>query len=212
MFPVTILDNFFENPHSVRQFALQQDFNVVRLHPGIRTKPLTEISPAFYDFFTQKLLSIFFDLKRDRVKFDIESGFQLSFSKYEEGWVHTDYDCSFAGVVYLNPHAPVDAGTSVYTRNNNTELNFDLRDKLYSGQDVDMNEYRIAREKHNSNFTKVLDVGNVYNRLFLYNGNQWHKENKLFGDDQENSRLTLVFFGNIMLENGQFPVERTRQS
>jgi hypothetical protein len=66
---------------------------------------------------------------------------------------------------------------------------------------------------HNSKFTKILDVGNVYNRLFLYNGNQYHRENKFFGDSDNNCRLTLVFFADVIVNGStMFPIVKTKQN
>lgn len=42
---------------------------------------------------------------------------------------------------------------------------------------------------------KVKDIiGNVFNRLILYNANEYHKSAKYFGQDNLNCRLTQVFF------------------
>ena len=34
-----IIDDFYDNPEEVREFALEQDFNVSGNYPGMRTKP-----------------------------------------------------------------------------------------------------------------------------------------------------------------------------
>ena len=34
-----IIDDFYNNPYEVREFALRQDFNVTGTFPGYRTKP-----------------------------------------------------------------------------------------------------------------------------------------------------------------------------
>ena len=36
------------------------------------------------------------------------------FDSTNKGWVHTDEDALFAGVVYLNPKPDPDSGTSIY--------------------------------------------------------------------------------------------------
>lgn len=41
---------------------------------------------------------------------------------------------------------------------------------------------------------EVDTIGNVYNRLIMYDANILHKSTQYFGDSIENSRLTLVFF------------------
>ena len=34
-----IVDDFYNDPHETREFALQQEFNVVGNYPGFRSKP-----------------------------------------------------------------------------------------------------------------------------------------------------------------------------
>ena len=34
-----IIDDFYNNPYEVREFALNEDFNVTGTFPGFRTKP-----------------------------------------------------------------------------------------------------------------------------------------------------------------------------
>jgi len=127
----------------------------------------------------------------------------LAPEKYKEGWAHTDGDvANFAGVVYLNPTAPLNGGTSLcypsvpsnWRDENHTVKTISFRDKLYSG---DIDNADDKRVEHNSQFYTTLEVQNIFNRAFIYDGNKWHKENKLFGEGNE-SRLTLVFFANII--------------
>ena len=37
-------------------------------------------------------------------------------------------------------------------------------------------------------------IENIYNRLILYEGSEYHRADHFFGDTIDNSRLTLVFF------------------
>jgi len=41
---------------------------------------------------------------------------------------------------------------------------------------------------------KVDQVGNVFNRLILFNSNRFHMSMDYFGDSKENGRLFQVFF------------------
>jgi hypothetical protein len=43
-------------------------------------------------------------------------------------------------------------------------------------------------------FEPVDIIGNVFNRLIVYKGTEYHKSNNYFGDSVENGRLTQVFF------------------
>jgi hypothetical protein len=47
--PVTVLDNFFDDPNSIRSWALAQEFisDPLGNWPGKRTKPLGHLNPEF---------------------------------------------------------------------------------------------------------------------------------------------------------------------
>jgi hypothetical protein len=210
-FPTTIVDNFFENPSLIRKFALGLQYHKLDSVPGVRTKRLEEIEPEFSIFLHKKILSIFFDLNKENISYDMSTAFQLTSKKYEEGWVHIDDVNTFAAVVYLNPETDPSAGTSVHKqiRDCNVDV-WDQRNMFYNDT-VDVESIRKIREEHNSKFSKTLDVCNVYNRLFLYDGQSWHKENKFFGETADDSRLTLVIFGDVYMNKmTQFPIDRVR--
>ena len=46
-------------------------------------------------------------------------------------------------------------------------------------------------------YEKVDEVGNVYNRLVLWDAQLIHAASEYFGDNPENSRLFHLFFFNI---------------
>ena len=111
----------------------------------------------------------------------------------ERTWVHSDnvnnsylHDSPnyWGGVLYLNPDAPLEGGTSFYRSKVNKSIynhNYDhLASDVYS---QDMTKWDIATE-----------VKNIYNRLILFRGDQWHSSSTYFGHDHETGRLTQVFF------------------
>lgn len=206
MIPATIIDDFFESPTLLRNYALSCEFPHKGIYPGVRTACLKDINPELYQQITSKIMSVFFDLSKDRVDWDFDIRFQLAPEEYKEGWAHTDGDvANFAGVVYLNQNAPLNGGTSLcypsvpsnWRDETYTIQTMMYRDKLYSGEIDNADEKRI---EHNNQFYTTLEVQNIFNRAFIYDGNKWHKENKLFGSGK-GSRLTLVFFANILTFN-----------
>lgn len=204
MIPAAIYDNFFEDPDAVRKYALSLNFTK---HPGgvpgKRSDNIVDLNPELYNTFQMKILNMFYGAGEYEV--NINAFFQLTSGYYEEGWVHTDNtglldEPTVAGVIYLTPNAPLEAGTSVYSGNQYmgiVPINHQIKIDFYQDKQVDMSEYRLERDRNNSLYTKTLDVSNVYNRLFAYNTVQLHKENKFFGTTAEDSRLTLVFFAKI---------------
>jgi Family of unknown function (DUF6445) len=211
MIPITVIDNFYTDPYSVRNYALSQDFSrPVRIGwPGIRTKMIADINPLFYHSFVDKIMSLFFNLKTDIVQCNLDTYFQLTSKKYEEGWEHKDNKVSLAGVIYLTPGAPLSGGTSIFNEKvSGKRYDFTPRDDFYSGITNDVKHYRSLRKEHNLQFDKTLDVNNVFNRLVLYPGNYFHKENKFFGKTYTDSRLTQVFFIQIKTNGCLTAVER----
>lgn len=171
-----IIDNFLDNPDKVRTSALSLEFYRTGDFPGYRT------DRADYDYeayVTKKLESI---LNCKILEFKQDSFcFQLCLED-NETWIHHD-DTAWAGVLYLTPDAPAEAGTAIYRHiptNKFSEL-----------ENVDVKDVK--------NWEIITAVGNVYNRLILYKGNLFHRSLLSgFGDSKETGRLTQVFFFNIV--------------
>ena len=118
---------------------------------------------------------------------DIYNGsFQYTTSR-DRSWVHIDGFNNWAGVLYMTPNAPISSGTGFY--------------RFYDGatckQDMDILENKKEIDKFSQDMTKwkiVDSVGNVFNRLILFNSNRFHMSQDYFGDSKENGRLFQVFF------------------
>ena len=141
----------------------------------------------------------------------ISTAFQNVSEEYKEGVIHTDGDTIFAGVLFLTPNAPLDAGTSLFKKNNMfNEAKYikalEENDKRFiAGQKAMSTEYH-------SMFDEVVRVNNVYNSLVLYEGQHFHAANKFFGKNPKDSRLTQVFFINRIDANkaDSFPLNRVK--
>ena len=216
MIPITVVDDFFKDPDAVRNFALSQDFCRPKLAtwPGKRSKMLFDIDTEFYNNFLAKVLNLFFDTSRDNLRCQFHAFFQSITEKYQEGWNHIDPGSTFTGVIYLTPNAPLEGGTTLSVDTTNGPLYQEMKEKYYSDLEVDLDEYYLARETNNNRFTKTIEISNVFNRLVMFPGNIFHKENKFFGTVIEDSRLTLVFFVSIPddANNTLLPVTRSSTS
>ena len=60
-YPISVVDNFYENPDRVRELALQEEFTQTKKggFPGERTRPIHEINLGLFNFFNHKLFSIY---------------------------------------------------------------------------------------------------------------------------------------------------------
>ena len=210
--PLTVVDDFFQDPDEIREYAVELEYAKGKGNwPGKRTRFLEEVNPRFSDSVARKIFSLFVDLESQNIKWEIESTFQIISEYFEEGWVHNDIcreGWEIAGVIYLSPNAPLDAGTSIHRINKKVDVHnidprpfFELKHNFYLEQPVDIKEYREGRDFYNSTFEKTIDVSNMYNRLIVYNTEEFHKANKYFGTTDNDSRLSFVFFAKTLSEH-----------
>jgi len=212
LMPLTIVDNFYDNPNEVRELALSLDYSKgVGNFPGYRSPLISEIDLDFYIKFVNKIVGLFWNTKKESLDCQIETYFQYIPGWFgSSGWTHVDQKTTFAGVVYLTPDIPQSLGTAVCRqRFNNIDLDYTIRDDFYAGKPVNKKDYVETRDRHNFNFETTLNVDNIYNRMLTYDGQTPHKENGFYGTELENSRLTQVFFAKTELGNDTYyPIER----
>ena len=217
LYPVTVIENFYENPDAIREFALAQDYtfchdrpNLKYVYPGGRTKDLFDLDSALHEKICKKLVSVFHNAEHDYMRWALSTNFQSVSADYNEGVIHTDHDTIFAGVLYLTPDAPLNSGTSLYKKSKT------FNEKKYL-QALDKNDakFRAGKMKmdtsYHSMFDEVVRVNNVYNTLIIYEGRHFHAANQFFGKTSEDSRLAQVFFINKIdaQKHSSFPLNRT---
>jgi len=222
-FPVTIIDNFYENPDLVRNFALSLPYHdpPIGQYPGSRTGLLSVENDYFFRVFTHKLFSLFFDFETTKLMWSVETNFQKinSFSSNgndikNSGWIHSDNDTVFSGIIYLNPNPKPGWGTSIYKLKSKEIDNCIQKTKFlhYSkSEDFDQKEHEIEKKFNNDKFVETIRVENVYNRLLLFEGGVYHGVPTYYSED-EDPRLTQVFFVYSLNTSSQFPIVRSRTS
>ena len=186
-----IIDNFYNNALDTRNYILTQEFLVRGNYPGQRTisyanEHLKETIQIYVEPFGGKIID-FPIPKEDGSDASIYNGsFQYTTSR-DRSWVHIDGHNNWAGVLYLTPDAPLSSGTSFY--------------KFYDGatckRDIELLENKEEIDRYSQDQTKwekVDQVGNVFNRLILFNADRFHMSMDYFGDTKENGRLFQVFF------------------
>ena len=216
LYPVTVIENFYENPDSIREFALAQKYtfchertNLEYVYPGSRTKDLFDLDSNLHTEICKKLISVFHNTEYDYMRWAVSTNFQGVSEEYSQGVIHTDQNTIFAGVLYLTPSAPLDTGTSLFRKN----ITFD--ETKYQ-QALDDNDKRFRAGKiamdtsYHSMFDEIVRVNNVYNTLIIYEGRHFHAANRFFGKTLKDSRLAQVFFINKIDAQKQsvFPISR----
>ena len=216
LYPVTIIENFYDNPDAIRKFALAQEYtfchdrsNLDYVYPGSRTKDLFDLDSNLHAEICKKLISVFHNTEYDYMRWAVSTNFQGVSESYKQGVIHTDHNTIFAGVLYLTPSAPLDTGTSLFRKNKTFDESkyqqaLDDNDKRFRGGEIAMDI------SYHSMFDEVVRVNNVYNTLIIYEGRHFHAANQFFGKTLKDSRLAQVFFINKIDAQKQsvFPISR----
>jgi hypothetical protein len=184
-----VVDNFYNNAQGTRDYILTQEFSVKGNFPGQRTtsyanEHLRDIIQSYVGPFGGKITEFPMPEKDDKAIYN--GSFQYTTSR-ERSWIHADGWNNWAGVLYLTPDAPLSSGTAFYKFKNGE----------YSEEDSTLLNTKEQTDKCSQDLTKwelVDRVGNVFNRLILFNSKRFHMSMDYFGDTKENSRLFQVFF------------------
>jgi hypothetical protein len=173
-----VIDNFLEDPHKEREFALSQDFKVVGNFPGYRTE----------SFATDQDKLAFETIMNKNITFwpaQYNGSYQYCTKDYRS-WIHRDRTTSSA-ILYLTPNPPPNSGTKIYIHKETGGM-FE-HDNVNGILDKDSNNMNAWRE---------LDVvENKFNRLVIFQGIQNHMSAEYFGDNKENGRLMKIYFFNV---------------
>lgn len=195
-----IIDNFYDNPIDVRNFALKQKYLKVEKIPGLRTEGF-----ATRDHYN-KLQKIMSHLGGKIHFFDIEKktsngSFHYTTTKDNGlGWKHIDNDVpnndnkdnnkkisKWAAIVYLTPNAPLSAGTGLFEFIDSTK---DEEDTVFLKNGTELKKHSYDKTKW-----RVTDrIANIFNRLVIYKSTNYHSALDYFGTNINDGRLSQIFF------------------
>lgn len=215
-FPVTVVDNFYDDPDSVREFALSLPFDNEKdnyRYPGKRTEDLHLISKNFFDFSCEKLFSLFYEFEK-HIRWTVKTNFQIihpydndKMDIKNKGWIHRD-NSILTAVVYLTPGADIDSGTKIFKLKDGMQENEYLQEarfKLYGQENTIEDDYVKKFTEHSSCFEETVSVKNYYNRLIVFDCADYHAVENLYS---KVPRLTQVFFVNGIETEMQPPLHR----
>lgn len=189
-----VVDDFYADPDFVRDFAISNlEFNPSNYHKGKRSK-----TRFVLDGTKEKLEKI---IGREIINWNHENYangvFQYCVAN-DPLVFHVDTQM-YAGMVFLTNDAPFETGTSFYSSKNTGRKRFDNFEDdaaayrtTFKGKNDEMNFYDSTQ------FEKIDEVGNVYNRLVLFDAKQIHAPSKYFGDAIENARFFHMFFFDVI--------------
>ena len=174
-----VVDNFYENPDEVRKFALSRTFhNHPEYHKGRRTDEcyrFAGLKERFEQLLGRKVTNW--------EKYGTNGCFQYCIAGDQLVYHHDSQ--LYAGVLYLTPDAPPQTGTSLYRSKYTKKMKVPSteHDMVFKNGFLDETEFEL-----------VDVIGNVYNRLILFDSHMIHAASKYFGTTKENSRFFQLFF------------------
>ena len=180
-----VIDNFYNNAMETRKYVLTQDFKVRGNYPGQRTEShanlhLKTMIEGYISHFAGKITQ--WPLEKEAYN----GAFQYTTSR-DRTWIHNDEWNNWAGVLYLTPNAPVTSGTGIYRFNDGTRTSIEAeaygKTELLNNNSQDYTKWEL-----------VDRIGNIFNRLILFNSKQYHASQDYFGTTKEDGRLFQVFF------------------
>jgi hypothetical protein len=191
---VIICDDFYSDPDSVRALALEQEyFGDLRYHKGERTK-----NKYLFPWVKEKIESILGAKIPEWTKHGYNGVFQYCPADTPIVY-HADVQ-SYAAVVYLTPNAPYEAGTSLFASKKikGYRRPAQEQDGLTKEEANSINDLIFGGNLLDKTAWELVDViGNVYNRLAIWDSHLLHAASCYFGTELKNSRLFHMYFFDI---------------
>lgn len=205
-FPLTVVDNFFENPYGVIEYANSLNYsNERRNYPGGRTADLYQINRDFFNSINNKILSIFFDREKS-----IESKCCIFFQKetYQEmekmgkaaHWIHHDVEFDLIFIVYLNPN--LNAGTSVYKQKKDFAIspyNFN-GPSLFSEKNMSLKDIDKIYKEHAEYYELISLCNGNFNTAFIFPCKLAHAANVIDNFKKQDRLFLIGMMGNFISE------------
>jgi len=187
-----VIDNFYADPMAVRDFALQQIYYPGEGAVGHRTRKqfmFDGIREAFESIIGSKIAD------HDNGYGWFDEGINGRF-QYCPAGTPSVFHCDtqkWAAVIYLTPDAPPQSGTSFF-RHKETKIFHNNQINWENGNGIKVFNQKTFVD--GTPYETVDIVGNIFNRLVIFDGRLIHSGINYFGWDIHSSRLFHIFFFN----------------
>ena len=230
-FPISIYDDFYDDPEEIRKVALEMEFSSQRgVNPHLRTNCLSTVNPELHYKCVHKFLSIYGDFDIPDVQWHCQCFFQKSWrfssdidDPINQGWIHSDDGVYLAGIAYLSHNTPLDTGTSFYRKKDSNKsepknMEYDFFQVLGTDEEnldqprsniESISRFRNLISDHNDSFTHIAESKNVYNRMIAYDSSIFHAQSNYWMPNDDDYRLIQLFFVDQLISpNHNFPISR----
>jgi hypothetical protein len=179
-----VIDNFYEDPYAVREYALQQEFFDDPGYIGRRTR-----TQHLFSGLKETFESIIGEKISEWESYGMNGRFQHNFAG-EKLVYHCDQQ-RWAGMIYLTPDAPPECGTSMY-RHKGTKIHHNSQINWDDGTGLKVFNQKTFLDK--TPYEPVDVFGNIFNRLVIFDGGCIHAASEYFGSDINDCRMWQMFF------------------
>jgi hypothetical protein len=176
---IWVVEDFYNDPMAVRNYALNQEYNFEIYYRGRRTQQ---------QFLFPGLKERFEEIMGIKIKKWDDHGMNGRFQHctVEDALVYHCDDQTWAAVIFLTPEAPFQCGTTLWAHKKyGTRSKYEFATKGYAFEKGFLDKTPL----------EPVDVmGNVFNRLVIWDASSCHSASEYFGTKKENSRLFQIFF------------------
>ena len=173
-----VVDDFYADPMAVRNFALKQEFIEEKdYYKGCRTR---------HQYFLPGTKEAFEKIMGIQIREWESHGMcgKFQYCTAQDSLVYHHDGQTWAAMIYLTPDAPYDCGTSLFASKNGARKSSDANIRTaFDGGFYDSTKFDL-----------IDSIGNVFNRLFIFDAQNIHAASKYFGQTLEDSRLFHIFF------------------
>lgn len=194
---VIVVDDFYSNPHAIRDLALGLKYLRV---PSHNVAAMQSLDAFFSDSMVKQIETC---VGGARIHFDQEEAafgkFRLM-TKEDTARLHVHYDRHpWAGVLYLTPDEMSRGGTGFFWHKESGLSGPPTDSEIKASSEVTSREHfeeMLVRDSLDLTCWEIFHfVPFKFNRLVLFQGSQFfHGTYKRFGNDAKTARLTQNFF------------------
>lgn len=190
---IIVVDNFYNDPDFIREWAIKEiQFSPSNYHKGERATSRFSIAGM------KEKLETIIGKPIYNWNYGAYANGIFQFCTADQPIVYHVDNQTYAGMVFLTPDAPPSTGTAFYRSKVTGDYKFDDVKRstvnyvrAFQGKNTEMNFY------DGTHFEKIDEVGNVYNRLVLFDAKNIHAATQYFGDNIDNARFFHMFFFDV---------------
>lgn len=192
-----VIDDFYSDPDRIRALALSTKFRAAGNQLGynglVANAPATLKRMAIRKISNALSSSLMYD-KRNQGDFKLLTA---SHQRHKRTFVHVDH-CRWSAVISLSPSP---RGGTTFWRHRKWNIcgfhDVDAIEKLAAQRALTVSDLFKGLNRDTgklSAWSQIGEIGHVYNRMILFNGNIFHASSPGFGNSIENGKLSQTFF------------------